>query len=108
MTRLHLFGDSFGQDVAGPGDVDGDGSDDVLVGAVGEGRPGGWVYIVHGPFSGTVMMDDPIVTRLDGDATGRIGHAIAALGDVDQDGTGDFAVGVLGTLGGAYVFYGPR
>jgi hypothetical protein len=106
-------GDRLGWSVAGVGDVNGDGTDDVLVGAIGSdanGNQSGSVYLVHG----TVFGQFPLRladARIDGRASGdRFGWSVAGGGDVDGDGVDDFAVGApfddleTTNAGAAYVF----
>ncbi|MCU0725229.1 MAG: integrin alpha [Planctomycetes bacterium] len=84
-------GDEFGYSVAGVGDLDGDGSDDVAVGAPlatdGKGNQTGSVTV----FSGA---DGSALLRLYGDAyLDRLGDAVSYAGDLDGDGTLDIAAG---------------
>jgi hypothetical protein len=105
-------GDFFGRAVAGAGDVDGDGYDDVLVGAYlndAGGADAGRAYLFYGGAS-TDLIPDVIYT---GAAAGNyFGYALTALGDVNGDGYGDVAIGAYrngagGTdAGRAYVYYG--
>ena len=94
-ATLHTFlgdaaGDFFGHSVAGVGDVDGDGFDDLLVGA--------WVADPNGSESGFARLlsgaDGSILRTFPGDSVGdRMGSSVAAAGDVDGDGVGDLIVG---------------
>lgn len=88
-------GDLFGQAVASPGDTDGDGLDDVLVGAPSNAAGGtraGRIYLFHRPLTGTIeaATADRIAT---GSAYDRLGTTVAAAGDADRDGLGDLLVG---------------
>ena len=88
--------DAAGRSVAGAGDVDGDGQDDVLVGADGEstgGEDAGAVYLVYGPVAGTLDLANADV-KLTGEAEGDgAGFRVGGAGDVDGDGLDDVLVG---------------
>ncbi len=110
------FADRTGSAVAGAGDVDGDGRDDVLVGAPGADLSGrtnaGAAYLVFGR-AGTAAVDlarDERSVWLLGAATdAATGTAVAGAGDVDGDGRGDVLVGAPGTAddaGAAYLVLG--
>jgi hypothetical protein len=105
-----------GTTVAAPGDVNGDGRDDLLLGAPytsGNARTGnGAAYVVflpeHPPAStdlGAIGTNAALIQgAADGDA---LGTSIAAAGDIDGDGHADVAVGAphhgSGMRGSAYV-----
>jgi hypothetical protein len=74
------------------GDVNGDGYDDLAVGAPGLGDEAGGVVIQLGSPDGPVP-GGTITGVAPGD---RAGHAIAAAGDVDGDGFPDLLVGAPG------------
>ena len=101
-------GDQFGASVAGAGDVDGDGFDDLLVGAPGVDTNAFFVDTggarVHSGANGALLL------AMNGAFPGRLlGQVVARAGDVDADGTGDFILGAklsLFTLGTAQVFSG--
>jgi hypothetical protein len=76
------------------GDVDGDGVEDILVGASGSDAGGvdsGAVYVVSGPVSGTLDLAEADA-KLVGD-TGDLAGASVSSGDVDGDGVGDVIAG---------------
>ncbi|MCK6526852.1 FG-GAP-like repeat-containing protein [Myxococcota bacterium] len=108
--------DGAGWAVAGAGDVDGDGYDDVLVGAPmaePSGADSGAVYVVYGPVTGTLDLEDA-GAKLVGEAAGdRAGDAVSAAGDVNGDGYADVLVGaawkdvVEVDAGAAYLVLGP-
>ncbi|MFH1466505.1 MAG: FG-GAP-like repeat-containing protein [Pseudomonadota bacterium] len=91
-------GAAAGTRVAGGADIDGDGLDDVAVGAPGAGA--GSAYVVTGGPEGDLALDD-VEVALTGMTTGdRVGAALAFAGDVDGDGWMDLVVGAPGAHGG--------
>ncbi|MGE3166602.1 MAG: hypothetical protein AB7O52_17005 [Planctomycetota bacterium] len=101
--------DRFGQAIASVGDLNGDGIPDIAVGAPGDddgGSDQGAVYILLLAADGTVSSHTKIAEGQGGftgplDASDRFGSAVAAVGDVDQNGTVDLAVGATGDDDGA-------
>jgi FG-GAP repeat/FG-GAP-like repeat len=85
-------GDALGTAVSGAGDVNNDGIADLVVGANGSapaGAQSGQVQV----FSG---LDGAILHTFDGLAAGDLfGTAVAAAGDIDNDGFDDIVVGAL-------------
>ena len=87
-----------------PGDVNGDGVDDVVVGAPDDR---GAAYVILGPFDGDLDIRDA-AAHLVGDDGSAAGSALSGAGDVDGDGYDDFLVGAPGGAGGtAVLVYGP-
>ncbi|MBU1707122.1 FG-GAP repeat protein [bacterium] len=103
------FQDHFGATVAIAGDVNGDGSNDLLIGAPNvkiAGGDQGRVYL----FSGGQSLDDKPDLILDGEEElGLFGSRIFGIGDLNQDGKADFAIHAESAGGGrgvVYFFYG--
>ncbi|PCJ52667.1 MAG: hypothetical protein COA70_11780 [Planctomycetota bacterium] len=104
-------GDRLGSSVSGAGDVNGDGSVDVIVGA-DLASPGGLgaagsAYVYSGA-------DGSLLRQWDGGTTGdRFGSSVSGAGDVNGDGFADLIVGAsladpggLLSAGSAYVYSG--
>ena len=103
----------FGTSVAGAGDVNGDGYDDVIVGApdFDNGLGGeGAVFVFYGSTSGLSAKPDWKVES--NQANAAFGTSVATAGDVDNDGYDDVIVGTPGysngetNEGAALVYYG--
>ena len=115
--------DFSGGSVSNAGDVNGDGFDDVIVGAFGadpNGENSGSSYVVFGKDS---SFNDPIDLssldgnngfRLDGVAAGdQLGISVSSAGDVNGDGFDDVIIGASGAdpnstynAGSSYVVFG--
>ena len=109
-------GDQAGDAVAGAGDVDGDGLDDLIVGAFAHGAGGsyaGAAYVVRGPVSGDVDLANAEARLVGETVDDWAGWAVAAAGDVNDDGYDDVIVGAHGndaggsSAGAAYLAIGP-
>jgi len=95
--------DRFGSAVARLGDLDGDGTLEVAVGAEQDddgGQNRGAVWVLSLAPDGSVLRNAKI-SQTSGGFTGvlrnedRFGHALARLADLDGDGVGELAVGAL-------------
>ncbi|MBT3044850.1 MAG: integrin alpha [Candidatus Thiodiazotropha sp. (ex Codakia orbicularis)] len=95
-------GDQFGRAIAPLGDLNGDGFLDIAVGApldddAGTDKGAVWILFLNG--DGTVLSEQKI-SQDEGDFEGdldendRFAHALASIGDLNNDGVTDLAVGV--------------
>ena len=109
-------GDFAGISVAGAGDVDGDGNDDILIGAYlnsDAGERSGKVYLLNGPQNGEVVLDESDFAFVPESHHEMAGYSVSSGGDYNGDGYSDFAIGVPGDMywqshfGKVYVFLGP-
>ena len=104
-----------GYSVAGPGDVDGDGYDDIVVGADGLNSGTGAALLIYGGNSlASTWNSTNSDSILYGDDTGEhAGRSVAPAGDSDADGNADFLIGApfnskkTTDAGVAYVVFGP-
>ncbi|OYT17637.1 MAG: hypothetical protein B7C24_01645 [Bacteroidetes bacterium 4572_77] len=100
---------NYGWSVAGIGDINNDGFDDVAVGAIfyGTGMPGK-VYVYYGGATPDSIVDVVINQNTNND---WLGYFINTAGDVNNDGFDDFVVGAAGTQstkGKAYLYLGSE
>ncbi|HEX8258554.1 MAG TPA: hypothetical protein VF589_13060, partial [Allosphingosinicella sp.] len=113
--------DRAGHSVSSAGDVNGDGIDDLIVGAPGSddgGASAGQAYVIYGKSAGLGNVDLGALTPADGfaligDADGDdAGWSVASAGDVNGDGVGDIIMSAYygndggGKSGESYVIFG--
>ncbi len=98
LFRDEYVGDEAGFSVSGAGDVDGDGLDDLLIGAynaIHDGQERGATYLFYGPVSGSLTMA-AADAKLYGEAEdSSAGYSVSRAGDTDADGYSDFLVGAM-------------
>ncbi len=117
-----------GEDVVGIGDINGDGFEDVLIGAPGYSfydptllttqNAAGIAYVVYGTNSNPGLLRS--LDLASGGATlirglqdsDRLGSTVAGIGDINNDNVPDFAIGAPGSNpndpGKAYVIFGDN
>jgi hypothetical protein len=94
--------ESLGQALSAAGDVDGDGTGDLIVGAVGDSSQGIYAAgsaMVYSGATGALIMQDYGSADFE-----WFGETVAGLGDVNGDGKAEFMVGALYASAGG--FYG--
>jgi hypothetical protein len=108
-------GDYIGEVVDGPGDMDGDGIPDLVLGSQYDDRAGtdaGAIFALLGPLTGMLTTDDADAVLVGEAAGDAAGSAVRGAGDVDGDGLVDVIVGATDndaggeSAGAAYVVSG--
>jgi len=102
-------GDHAGYSLSSAGDVDGDGLDDILIGAWGDDSAGdeaGAAYLILAASLGSsseILLEDADHKFVGVDEYERAGHAVSSAGDVDGDGLDDILIGAtMKNTGGDY------
>ncbi|MBN2487074.1 MAG: FG-GAP repeat protein, partial [Bacteroidales bacterium] len=107
--NVYLYGatnSQFGASVSSAGDINGDGFDDVLVGARMYNSNTGRAYIFYGGSS----MDNVADMIIAGETAGiNFGNSVSSAGDVNGDGFDDIIVGAQNyntNAGRVYIYFG--
>jgi MYXO-CTERM domain-containing protein len=106
IIESNSLGSSFGQTVAGPGDVNGDGYADIAVGAYrfsnGSFGSAGAVFLIPGSAAGPSITNASLADTilLGAAAADNLGNALGAAGDVNGDGYADLTAGANGVDNG--------
>lgn len=103
-----------GSSVASAGDVNGDGTEDLVIGSFGYGNTSGTAYLVLGqPILPSYERLNQAQARLNAENNAdRVGDAVSGLGDYNGDGYADFAVSAPledtggGNAGAVYLIHG--
>lgn len=97
----------FGHSVSTAGDVNGDGYDDVIVGAYGYSDSTGRVYVYPG--NADELSITPIFSATGEDPSSSFGRSVGTAGDVNGKGHTDLIIGACGYddyTGRAYIYLG--
>ena len=96
VLRGSTAGDQFGFSAINVGDMDGDGFNELAVGAPSNdynGNDAGAVYVFPGPITGTLFADEADATIYGASNAARAGWSLASVGDFDGDTVVDIAIG---------------
>ena len=108
-------GDAAGTTVGRIGDQNGDGKEDILIGATGNdgaGAEAGAVYVVFDKVDGAQVNLDDVAAgiggyKINGIAGESIGDSVSSVGDINGDGIADILIGD-GAGDKAFVVYGKN
>lgn len=110
MTADETDAYNFGFSVSDGGDINGDGFDDIIIGAIGTSNTEGYTFVFYG---GTEMDNIPDLQIMgehsEENTFGGFGASVSATGDINSDGFDDFIVGnnwYFIHAGKSYVYFG--
>jgi len=119
MADLEILGEESGDQagihVSGGGDLDGDGKDDIVVGAAGvnsSGADAGAAYVIFGSQLGTVTLAEADASLAGMSAGDAAGSAVNIAGDINGNGFDDLLLGAPSedtggeNAGAVRLFYG--
>lgn len=99
VTGINSSSDNFGYSVAGAGDINNDGFDDLIIGARLAGSPDpGAAWVIYGKANQDAVLSANTLIgskgfKLSGDgANAQAGRTVASAGDINNDGFDDFLV----------------
>jgi len=115
MITGNSLSDYFGVSVSTAGDINGDGYDDIIIGAFYKDSQKGAAYVIYGGAKSSTSNIDLTTQTLDPHSTGflitgnaandHFGWSVSAAGDTNKDGYSDIIVGA-NLKSTAYVIYG--
>ncbi|MFH1464319.1 MAG: MopE-related protein [Pseudomonadota bacterium] len=115
--HAHLLGQTenehAGNSVDGVGDIDGDGTNDIVIAGWTSGVSDKVVYLIHGPISGQGSLSDADTAIRSSSSSSYFARSVSGAGDFDGDGLNDIVVGADHVddggydAGAVYVFFGP-
>lgn len=89
--------DASGHSISTEGDIDGDGTDDIVIGAYGASDYRGRTYVIYGDAALPALIDlaDADLAITGENEQDLSGHCVNAAGDVNGDGYDDIAIGAF-------------
>jgi len=119
MITGNAVGDGFGGSLRRAGDIDNDGYDDIIIGAVAKNSNQGIAYVIYGGEKSSMPNIDLSIQALNSLTTGFMitgnsggdyfGNQLHTAGDIDNDGYDDIIIGAYrknSAQGAVYVIYG--